>query len=160
MPLPVQSVRAAPEHREILQAAAEFLRNGGAESLRAWLSDPTTRPVGPFRDEASALAFLRDRLALRLHPLEIWLFGSRARGDARADSDFDLLVVLPDTARDHELDPRVVAEPVIACGLGFDVVACRRSDFERERADPDTLAHRVVIEGRVVYQSRAARRSS
>jgi len=159
MSLPVQSVRAAPEHREILQAAAEFLRDGDAESLRAWLSDPTTRPVGPFRDEASAVAFLRDRLALRLRPLEIWLFGSRARGDARIDSDFDLLVVLSDDASDRDLDPRAVAEPVVACGLGVDVVACRRSDFERERVEPGTLAHRVATEGRIIHRSRAARRT-
>jgi Nucleotidyltransferase domain len=94
MALPVQSVRALPEHREILQAVAELLKEGQAENLRRLLRDARLRPVGPFKSEAAALAFLRDRLVSELRPRMIWLFGSRARGDARPDSDFDLLVVL------------------------------------------------------------------
>src|SRR6266545_3077422 len=31
-----------------------------------------------------------------LRPLQVWLFGSRAEGRARPDSDYDILVVLPD----------------------------------------------------------------
>jgi predicted nucleotidyltransferase len=33
-------------------------------------------------------------LAAEFHPIEVWLFGSVARGDDDADSDLDLLVVL------------------------------------------------------------------
>jgi predicted nucleotidyltransferase len=36
-----------------------------------------------------------DRIAREFDPLRIILFGSWARGDARPDSDLDLLVVLP-----------------------------------------------------------------
>ncbi len=36
------------------------------------------------------------RIVERFHPLGVVLFGSRARGDARPDSDYDLLVVMPD----------------------------------------------------------------
>jgi uncharacterized protein len=35
------------------------------------------------------------RITGGFHPLKIILFGSWARGDARPDSDYDLLVVLP-----------------------------------------------------------------
>jgi predicted nucleotidyltransferase len=37
-----------------------------------------------------------NRIVAKFAPIEIRLFGSRARGDARADSDVDLLVVMPD----------------------------------------------------------------
>jgi uncharacterized protein len=37
------------------------------------------------------LAILREKLGSRLH--EVWLFGSRARGDHNDDSDYDILVV-------------------------------------------------------------------
>jgi predicted nucleotidyltransferase len=37
-----------------------------------------------------------DRIAREFDPLRIILFGSWARGDARPDSDLDLLVVLPE----------------------------------------------------------------
>ncbi len=36
-----------------------------------------------------------ERIARQFEPLRIILFGSWARGDARPDSDLDLLVVLP-----------------------------------------------------------------
>jgi predicted nucleotidyltransferase len=48
--------------------------------------------------------------ALGNHLCELWLFGSRARGEARPDSDYDLLVVVDrdaDALRDRLLDLQV-----------------------------------------------------
>ena len=39
-----------------------------------------------------------------LHPEQLWLFGSRARGDWRADSDWDFMAVLPDGAPEQDLE--------------------------------------------------------
>jgi predicted nucleotidyltransferase len=153
--LPVQSVRAAPEHRDILQSVAELLKEGKAETVRRLLSGLRSGPVGPFRDEAAALAFLRDRLVARLRPRMIWLFGSRARGDGREDSDFDLLVVLPDGLPETAYSSFAVAEPLIACGLAYDVVPCSWSDFLAERDESGSLVNRATREGRVLYQDRA-----
>ena len=36
------------------------------------------------------------RLVEVYHPLRIYLFGSAARGDAGPDSDYDIMVVVPD----------------------------------------------------------------
>jgi predicted nucleotidyltransferase len=36
------------------------------------------------------------QIVRRFQPVQIILFGSRARGDAKPNSDVDLLVVLPD----------------------------------------------------------------
>jgi HEPN domain-containing protein/predicted nucleotidyltransferase len=43
---------------------------------------------------ASPLDVLVERVVALCSPVEVILFGSRARGDARPDSDYDLLVVL------------------------------------------------------------------
>ena len=158
MALPVQSVRAAPEHRDILQSVAELLKEGKAETVRSLLSGLGSRPVGPFRDEAAALAFLRDRLVARLRPRMIWLFGSRARGDGREDSDFDLLVVLPDGLPVAAYSSFAVAEPLIACGLAYDVLPCSWSDFLAERDEAGSLVNRATREGRILYQDRALAR--
>lgn len=112
-------------------------------------------PVGPFRDEAAALAFLRDRLAARLRPKAVWLFGSRARGDARPDSDFDLLVVLPDGLPDAAYSYQAVAAPLTACGLPFDVVPCSWSDFTADRDTAGSLVNRAVTEGRLLYEAQS-----
>ncbi len=52
-----------------------------------------------FHIEDPALDRLLARVVEVMNPLEVWLFGSRAEGRARPDSDYDLLVVLPMTCR-------------------------------------------------------------
>jgi len=55
------------------------------------------------------------RLSEVYHPLRIYLFGSAARGDAGPDSDYDLMVILPDEAPQHlrrgMLDTELFVEP-------------------------------------------------
>jgi hypothetical protein len=160
MSLSVQSVRAKPEHREILQKVAALLRQDeSAAELRRFLEDPPARPVGPFRNEEAALAFLRDRLVADLRPSSIWFFGSRARGEARADSDFDLLVVLPDGQPEEVYSHCAVAAPVVACGLACDIVPSSWSDFVKDKDDPTTLVHAAVTQGREIYRVRERRGS-
>ncbi|MGY0778901.1 nucleotidyltransferase domain-containing protein [Azospirillum argentinense] len=158
MSLSVQSVRAAPEHRDILKTVADLLKQGQADAVRRLLEDVSARSVGPFRDEEAAVAFLRDRLVSRLRPRMVWLFGSRARGDARPGSDFDILVVMPDGLSEAAYSHRAVAEPLVACGLGYDVVPCSWSDFEAERNLQGSLVNRTVTEGRLLYKDRSLRR--
>lgn len=83
---------------------------------------------------------------------EIWLFGSCARGDAKPDSDLDLLVVLAD---DHGL-----ARPTLACyrairklhtGIPADVMALARRRWEHEQAHPFGLFSDVRNEGVKLY---------
>lgn len=157
--LPVQSIRARPEHRDVLQAVAELLRSGKGIIIRKLLADASARPVGPFKDEAAALAFLRDRLVLVLKPLAIWQFGSRARGDNDEDSDFDLLVVLPDGLPAESYSAHRAAEPVAGCGLGFDIVPCSLSEFRKDRDVPGSLVHNAVTEGRAIYLDRRWRKA-
>jgi len=159
MALPVQSIRARPEHRDILQAVADLLREGREPAVRKLLGNVKARPVGPFKDEAAALAFLRDRLVLALKPLAIWQFGSRARGDAEADSDFDLLVVLPDGLPPQTYSARRAAEPVAGCGLGYDVVPCSLTEFRKDRDTPGSLVHNAITEGRAIYRDRRWRKA-
>jgi predicted nucleotidyltransferase len=156
--LPVQSVRAKPEHRDILQKVAELLREGGEPALRQMVERVQERPVGPFVSEQAAVSFLRDRLVANLRPKAVWLFGSRARGTARADSDFDLLVVLPDGLSEDAYSSHVVASPVSSSGIGFDIVPCPMSDFVRDKEIQGSLVQRATSEGRPLYLDREMRR--
>lgn len=160
MALPVQSIRAVPEHREVLQAVADLLRQGREQEVRHLLEDASARSIGPFRDEAAALAFLRDRLVASLRPRMVWLFGSRARGDGRPDSDFDLLVVLPDGLPEPAYGYKTAAAPLVACGLPFDVVPCAWHDFITDREVNGSLVNRAITEGRLLYQDRTLRRGA
>jgi predicted nucleotidyltransferase len=98
---------------------------------------------------------LVERIVAQLQPEEIWLFGSRAEGRARPDSDYDLLAVLPDDAPESALDLGKAWE--LTCGLGIpaDLVPCTRSDFEEEKDDVGTLARAAYHRGRRIYERHA-----
>ena len=53
-------------------------------------------------------------LAKRFDPMKIILFGSRARGEQRPDSDVDLLIVLPSVDEDERRTARAVVSASIA----------------------------------------------
>jgi transcriptional regulator with XRE-family HTH domain len=85
------------------------------------------------------------------NPLEIWLFGSRASGDAREHSDWDLLVIVPDDAPDRLLDPVEACRALGDIPLPVDLIAARRQDFDAGARLFGTLAQIVTDEGAVVY---------
>jgi predicted nucleotidyltransferase len=91
------------------------------------------------------------RILERMRPLEVWLFGSRARGTVRPGSDWDLLVVLPDEATEDDLDPVCAWQAVRDLRIPADVIPVRRSEFEEARDHAGTLVRTVVGEGRRVY---------
>lgn len=98
---------------------------------------------------------LLERVVAGLRPEQVWLFGSRGRGDARPDSDWDLLAVLPDDAPDHLLDGEHVWREVIAPQrVPVDVVPVRRSEFDEMRRFAGSLCRTVALEGRQVYGDR------
>jgi len=85
-------------------------------------------------------------------PLEIWLFGSRARGEAVADSDWDLLVVVPDELTDDDLDPLISWRLQKASTVRAEIVPCRAADFAEDRGTPNTLAYEAATRGLRVYE--------
>lgn len=113
---------------------------------------PAPPNYGSFSSEQKALEAILSRLAEALQPLRICLFGSRAEGRAKPDSDFDLLVVLDDQASNRDADYEDVAAPLRGLGIGCDVIPCRRSEFLEVLADPTNPWQRVWTSARRVYE--------
>lgn len=95
---------------------------------------------------------LLERIITRLAPEEVWLFGSRAEGRARPDSDYDLLVVLPDGTPEADLDIVAAWTAVRGLDIPVDVVPCTRAEFEEEKHEIDTLARAAYLRGRRIYE--------
>jgi predicted nucleotidyltransferase len=110
---------------------------------------------GPFATETEALRAVVARIVAAVDPGAIWLFGSRARGDARPDSDFDLLVVGKPGAALGSDDYEKVDRPLNGLGIGCDVVPCAAEDFEEGLELNTSFVTRIVGEGRKVYEAGA-----
>jgi uncharacterized protein len=107
-----------------------------------------------YASEDAAVAGLVDCLVKELAPQEIWLFGSRARGAARPDSDFDLLVVAR-PGQDWDDDYERVYRATRATGLGCDVVPISKSEFDEAATLHTSFVAVIREEGRLIYESRS-----
>jgi uncharacterized protein len=97
---------------------------------------------------------LLDAVVAHFDPVQVILFGSRARGEAGADSDIDLLVVLDDDAPAAKLGWRSAFEARRDYHQAVDIVPCRRRWFEDKRGVIGSLAHMAAEDGVVVYERR------
>jgi uncharacterized protein len=107
------------------------------------VSGQPARPALDLRPLEGLLARIEDTY----HPDQVWLFGSRARGEARASSDWDLFVVVPDDLPESLLAPLVAWRISRQSGLYVDVVPCRASEFRESRDTVNTLSYVVAREG-------------
>jgi predicted nucleotidyltransferase len=78
------------------------------------------------------------------------LFGSRARGDARPDSDVDLLVVL-DEVEDRTLAAVEMRRAVADLPMGKDIVVTTPEEIARRGELVGTVLRPALKDGRDVY---------
>ena len=80
----------------------------------------------------------------------IILFGSRARGDARPDSDVDFLVVEPEVKSRRQEMARL-ARVLRPLRISADVLVFSRQVFDEWAGIPGTVIHRAAQEGKVLH---------
>jgi predicted nucleotidyltransferase len=95
---------------------------------------------------------LLDRVVAFFHPRRVVLFGSHARGEAGADSDIDLLVILDDDAPADHLTLRAGWESRRGYNHPADVIPVRDAVYRRRAKIAGTLAYEAEIDGIAVYE--------
>lgn len=94
---------------------------------------------------------LLGRIIEEFCPIEIRLFGSRARGESTTASDWDPFVVVPDdlvAADDLFAGYRLRRETRTRA----DIVLCPLGEFKEDRDTPNTLAYEAAHHGIVIYE--------
>ncbi|HEX5417303.1 MAG TPA: nucleotidyltransferase domain-containing protein [Chloroflexota bacterium] len=111
-------------------------------SSKLLTSNPTVDPI---------LNEIVHRIVAAVHPDALYLFGSRARGDATEESDYDILLVVPN--QPEQLRPIQHRAYLSLSGLGIavDVVVMNRESFNRRRRAFSSLPATVEQEGRLLY---------
>lgn len=94
------------------------------------------------------------RIAREFRPQRIILFGSYAEGKATADSDVDLLVVMP--YRGRAVDQSVAIRLRTAPSFPVDLFVQRPSEIRRRLAMGDQFMRDILEKGKVIHEANDA----
>ncbi len=89
----------------------------------------------------------RRMVAERPEVVEVRLFGSLARGEARPGSDADLLIVLLETTVPFLDRSPPLHSYLSEAGVGCDILAYTQTELERLRSEGNALVRAVDAEG-------------
>lgn len=96
---------------------------------------------------------VRKVVAAAHEPLQVILFGSYARGEAKETSDLDLLVVERDTPDIGEELIRL-QDAIGHLDVGVDLLVYSDAEFQKRRNWCSTPVYWAVREGKVLYDRR------
>ena len=133
--------RATPRSMSRIRDAVAGVLAGRAVShdARRWLPEMTAR------------------LVRRFSPEQVILFGSQARSQAQADSDVDLLVVLP-RLEGRKLEQKVAMRQALqGIPVSKDIMVTTQDEIERQGKVAGLALHDALTEGIVLYDFAAAR---
>jgi predicted nucleotidyltransferase len=91
------------------------------------------------------------RLVEAYRPAKIYLFGSKARGDAGPDSDYDILVVVPSSDKPSHHRAREAYELLRGIRTAVDVTIWTRKAFDDRLHLRASFPSTVVREGKLLY---------
>jgi predicted nucleotidyltransferase len=103
--------------------------------------------------DSELLTHITKTIVERFHPRRIILFGSQARGEARAESDLDIFIEMETVAS----PPERAMEVSSLFGLrpwSMDLVVYTPDEVEKLRGVSGTLLSLIEAEGKPLYECR------
>ena len=97
------------------------------------------------------LAEVVRRLVKAYQPERIYIFGSVARGESGADSDYDLLLVVPDTSPPERRNSKLAYQTLWGTGTAADVIVWEKERFDKRAHVVCSLPATVLREGKLLY---------
>jgi predicted nucleotidyltransferase len=91
------------------------------------------------------------RLVEAYQPESIYLFGSIARGDGDAESDYDLLIIVPNDAPAERRRSRLAYEVLRGTGTAVDALVCSHDWFFSRVHLRASLPATALREGRQLH---------
>ena len=128
----------------------------GAEEMELWQTGNINMPgETPILLPPSAADPILDEVVRRLQelycPEQIYLFGSTARGESGPDSDYDLMVVVPDSTPVALRDSGRAYKAIWRLGVATDVLVWTHSDFVERLQLKSSLPSTIAREGKLLY---------
>ena len=103
--------------------------------------------------QPSCLPEVVERIVRKFHPVRIILFGSWARGDAREDSDIDLLVVLPKVEHKRKVAIQI-GNSLSNLPISKDIIVTTLEEIEARGKIVGNILRPALEEGKIIYESK------
>lgn len=91
------------------------------------------------------------RLIEAFAPQRIYLFGSRARGEAGSESDYDLMLVVRDDTTPERRRSRLAYQVLRGTGVAADVLVWPEDRFTSRLGVVASLPATIAREGKLLY---------
>ena len=114
-------------------------------SIRALIVDADILKNDP------VLVTILARLVEAFEPLRIYLFGSKARGDEGPDSDYDLVVIVPNDMPTEKRNSQRAYKALRGTGVAADVIVWTQEMFDSRLGVVASLPATVMREGKLIY---------
>jgi predicted nucleotidyltransferase len=101
--------------------------------------------------EDPILAKIVRRLVKAYEPERVYLFGSKGRREDGADSDYDLMVVVPPEASAERRRSRLAYQILRGTGAAADVLVWTRQAFDERSHLKVSLPSTIISEGKLLY---------
>lgn len=97
------------------------------------------------------ISIMTERIVRDFHPIQIILFGSRARGDAQPQSDVDLLVVFSELV-DKRKTAVDIRRALADLPVAKDILVTTPEELTRQRDWVGTILRAAQREGEILYE--------
>ncbi|MGH7139242.1 MAG: nucleotidyltransferase domain-containing protein [Pirellulales bacterium] len=125
--------------------------------MKAKRRPPSDEPTRWYRGADIPMRVIRSyarRVAERFQPEKIILFGSYAYGKPRADSDVDLLVIMP--AR-NELDQAFKIRCEVPTQFPMDLIVLKPQNLKWRLDERESFVTEIVTKGKLLYEKNDSR---
>jgi predicted nucleotidyltransferase len=119
----------------------------------AQLPDRLTQLRNRQLDSQELIAEVTRRLAAAAPGAEVILFGLRARGEERPNSDVDLLVIQPGEVEKPRAESARLRRELRGLGVGLDVILVSRQYAEDWGHFEGSVLNEALSEGRVLVEA-------
>jgi uncharacterized protein len=97
------------------------------------------------------IAKIVDRLIQQFEPESIFLFGSYVWGTPHADSDLDLLIIVPHSNLTPSKRSTVAYRCLRDIRYPLDILVRTRQEIDKFQQFPMSLEHQIISKGKCIY---------
>ena len=100
--------------------------------------------------ESKIIQNLIEKIVDAVNPIKIILFGSAARNDMNANSDIDILVVMPEGTHRRKT-AQLLYRKIHGLGVPFDILVSTPGDLEKYKNNIGLIYRTILMEGKEIY---------